>query len=273
MGIYDREYYRDEPRGLRLGGDWSAVTTLIVINVAVFLAELFTSSPRSGSWVENNLALQPDLFHHPLQFWQLLTYGFVHDSQHFMHILFNMIALFVFGRDVEIVYGRKEFYKIYLSLVILSGLVFVALQLNSNRPSPVEGASGGIMGIAVLFACNFPRRMMLIFPIPIPIPAYLLVGFYVLMDLLVRRRPATMWRTRRTWAGRRSDFCITKPDGICLIYGPANCRCACRASARNSKCIREMVTTSRRTITFRQVGCSSESINCWKKSAAKAKAV
>ncbi len=54
MGLYDREYYRNEPRGMMLGSDWSAVTTLIVINVLVFLAELFTTQ---NHWIVRTSSL------------------------------------------------------------------------------------------------------------------------------------------------------------------------------------------------------------------------
>ncbi len=185
MGLSDREYYRDEPSGFNLGGDWSAMATLIVINAVVFLVGMFTPivNPFNGSnWVQENLALEGDLFKHPWDAWQLLTYGFVHGD--IWHIVFNMLGLFVFGRDIEAVYGRKEFYKLYLSLIVMAGLVFVATHTALDERGKTIGASGGVMGVAVIFACHFPRRSMYIIPIPIPIPAVVLVGFYILMDLI-----------------------------------------------------------------------------------------
>ncbi|HEY2761014.1 MAG TPA: rhomboid family intramembrane serine protease [Pirellulales bacterium] len=180
MGLQDRDYYRDEEPGVRLGGNWSAVTTLIVINVAIWLADLFSNN----HWLAENLALTGKLFQHPWDFWQLLTYGFVHDPIHWQHIVFNMIGLWVFGREVETIYGKREFYKLYISLIILAGLFNVILQNASGRQGAVIGASGGVMGLAVIFACHFPRRQMMVFPIPIPIPAAFLVAGFILFDLL-----------------------------------------------------------------------------------------
>ena len=94
-----------------------------------------------------------------------------------------MLALWVFGREVETVYGKWEFYKLYVSLIILAGLFDAIIKINSDA-RPVVGASGGIMGVAVIFACHFPRRMMLVFPIPIPIPAYALVIGFIALDFL-----------------------------------------------------------------------------------------
>ncbi len=178
MGLYDRDYYRDEHQGIRLSTNWSAVTTLIVINAAVLLLDAFTSD----RWLEQHLKLQPDLFQRPWQAWQLLTYGFVHAD--IWHLFFNMLGLWIFGSEVELVYGRREFYKLYLSLIILSGLCNTAIQAAAHEANPVVGASGGVMGVAVIFACNFPRRTLILFPIPIPVPAAVLVGLYVLFDLI-----------------------------------------------------------------------------------------
>ena len=187
MGLYDRDYYREDKPGIRLGGDWSAVTTLIVANVAVAVVGLFffPANPITKSnWLTENLGLGSDLFQHPWNAWQLITYGFVHDPTSIWHLAFNMLALWVFGRDVETVYGKVEFFKLYFSLLILAGLFDLVLKIGSPDARRVVGASGGIMGVAVIFACHFPRRQMLVFPIPVPIPAYLLVIGFVVLDFL-----------------------------------------------------------------------------------------
>lgn len=183
MGIYDREYYRDERRGMTLGSDWSAVTTLIVINVLVFLAELFTTQRGGAGWVLDWLALRPGLFRSHWQVWELLTYGFVHDPRDIWHIVFNMFGLWMFGTDVEAIYGRREFYKMYISLIILSGLFYSLLQLTGGPQGSLIGASGGVVGVAVIFACHFPQRLIYIYGI-IPVPALVMVVIYVLFEFL-----------------------------------------------------------------------------------------
>jgi membrane associated rhomboid family serine protease len=195
MGIYDREYYRDEPR--RPGvGDWSAVTTLIVINVAIWVIDQFTPNPTrrlgewlvvdsSRHWLDAHMQLLPDLFTHPWQAWQLLTYGFAHDPNSVMHILFNMFGLWLFGRDVEAIYGRKEFYRIYVSLLVLSGLGWVAFQmiLAPDDRAPAIGASGAIMGITMIYILHYPYRMFL-FMFAIPVPAWALGVIFIAWDVL-----------------------------------------------------------------------------------------
>ncbi len=186
MGVYDRDYYRDEPR--RGGvGSWSAVATIIAINVAIFIADQFSPElgRRSGvRWLDMHMALYPDLLSHPWNAWQLVTYGFAHDPTSLMHILGNMFALWVFGVDVEAVYGKREFYKIYLSLIVMAGLVWVVLQrlLWPNDPSPTLGASGAVMGIMMVYVFNFPKRTFL-FMFAIPMPAWALGAIYIYLDL------------------------------------------------------------------------------------------
>jgi len=179
MGIYDRDYYKEAPRHSALS-DWSAVTTLIAINVAVFLVEMFSDN----NWIESHLGLRPNLFSHPWQAWQLLTHAFVHDSRSLQHILFNMIALWIFGVDVERIYGRKEFFRIYLAFAISAGLVWVTLETAAghdlNGPGAV-GASGAIMGIIFVYICHYPTRQFLLF-FAIPVPAWMLGVIYVGLD-------------------------------------------------------------------------------------------
>jgi membrane associated rhomboid family serine protease len=130
------------------------------------------------------MALQPDLFSHPWQAWQLLTYGFGHDPRTIMHILGNMFALWLFGRDVEAIYGKSEFYRLYITLVLFSGLVWVALQRAfwPQDPAPAIGASGAVMGIMMIYIFHFPNRMFLLF-FAIPTPAWVLGIIYVYLDI------------------------------------------------------------------------------------------
>ena len=169
MGIYDRDYIRDEPSNSPLA-NWSAVSMIIAANVIVFVLEL-----ASQNRLVDDLGLQGDLFHHPLQFWQLLTYGFVHAPQSIAHILFNMFFLWMFGRDVEIVYGKVEFLRIYIAFVIMTGLAWLVLEpIVPHEGIPVLiGASGAVMAIMAIYICLYPHRQFLLFFV-IPAPAWVL---------------------------------------------------------------------------------------------------
>jgi hypothetical protein len=101
-----------------------------------------------------------------------------------MHILGNMFALWLFGRDVEAIYGKKEFYRLYISLVILAGLSWVVLQkaFHPHDPIPTIGASGAVMGIMIIYIFHFPHRTFLLM-FAIPVPAWALGIIYVYLDI------------------------------------------------------------------------------------------
>lgn len=179
MGLYDRDYIReDDQQGFFLGAQRSMVTTLILINVGVFLVDMLMEGKLSKI-----LELQPDLFQRPWNAWQLLTAGFAHDPRNITHIGFNMFELWLFGRDVEAIYGRKEFLRLYLSLIVLSSFVWVISATAMHRSGPMLGASGAVVGIMILFVLHFPRRLINIWFI-FPVPAWLLGSLCILQNVL-----------------------------------------------------------------------------------------
>jgi membrane associated rhomboid family serine protease len=115
-----------------------------------------------------------------------VTYGFLHSVDDIKHILFNLLALWMFGRPVEERYGRREYLAIFLAAVAVGGLAWVLGELAANRGMaplpPMLGASGGISAIVILFALNYPHQtvlFMFLFPMPMWVLAILLVGIDV----------------------------------------------------------------------------------------------
>ena len=153
-----------------------ATRGLLLANVGVFLLQLFIG-PQLVEW----FALwPPGTIFEP---WQLLTYSFLHDG--FMHIFFNMFALFMFGTPLERYWGSSRFITFYLVCVLAAGLTQLAVALFEHSQSPTLGASGGIFGLLLAFAVYFPRqRIMLLFP-PIPLPAWAFVTLYGLLELFL----------------------------------------------------------------------------------------
>jgi membrane associated rhomboid family serine protease len=160
-----------------LGGDMSATTTLILINAAIFIADVF-----SDGRLTEHLALRWDVFTHPQYFWQVLTYGFAHDPNSVRHVLFNMFFLWLFGRDVETIYGKRLYVELYLSLVIVSGLAWAAINLATGSPAVLVGASGAVTGIMVLFVLHYPTRTILFWGV-FPIPVWVLATVQILQDI------------------------------------------------------------------------------------------
>jgi len=187
MGIYDRDYYRQKGRSFTLRAPGSMVGTIILINVAVYIADAFMPQTRGGTGhlLSDILAVHVSTLTRPWMWWQLLTYGFAHSPTSFQHILFNMLGLWFLGQDIEYTYGRKEFLRIYLVLVAVGGLAWAILSKLQGRPAGemAYGASGAVAGIVVLYALNFPRRTLLLFFV-LPVPAWVCGLLLVVGDML-----------------------------------------------------------------------------------------
>jgi membrane associated rhomboid family serine protease len=114
--------------------------------------------------------------------WQLVTYGFLHGG--LTHIFFNMFALYMFGGEIERLFGSRRFLTYYLVCVIGAAIAQLAVLAGMDRPPvPTVGASGGVFGLLLAYGMAFPhRRLMLLFP-PIPMPAWLFVTLYGLLEL------------------------------------------------------------------------------------------
>ncbi len=163
MGLHDRDYYRETPRGIVLGSQLSGVALMIIINVAVFVVDWLSNHQIAGY-----LALQNTVFSQPWKLWQLLTYGFLHGGV--MHLLFNMWGLYIFGSDVEGIHGKRRFLEFYISTIILSGLIWIGVSqlIGHEQFSQVVGASGGVVGLVIVSVLHNPRRTLLYWGLPVP---------------------------------------------------------------------------------------------------------
>jgi len=152
-----------------------AIRTLLLINFVVFLCE-----PLGGGVLLKLFALWPpgsQLFRP----WQLITYAFLHGS--WGHIIFNMLALFMFGRALELYWGAQRLVTYYLVCVLSAALTQLAVQHGMGATEEVIGASGGVFGLLLAFAWYFPKALIISLPIPIPLPAWLFVPLYGLAEL------------------------------------------------------------------------------------------
>ena len=115
--------------------------------------------------------------------WQLITYGFIHSTNSLMHILFNMLMLWMFGRDIERLMGPKRFLIYYITCIAGAGIIQLLVGVLQGGGAPTVGASGGVFGILLAYGMAFPeRRVMLLFP-PIPMKAKYFVIMLGLLEL------------------------------------------------------------------------------------------
>jgi membrane associated rhomboid family serine protease len=145
----------------------TAMKALIGANVAVFLLTEFQPS------LTPIVGLVPQFVLERFHIWQLGTYMFIHGGV--LHILFNMLALWMFGTELERIWGTRNFLKFYAVTGIGAGVLTVCLSLlpfSALQPlygSVVIGASGAIYGLLLAYALYFPNRpiyLYLVFPVP-----------------------------------------------------------------------------------------------------------
>lgn len=216
MGLEDRQYYRDEDASYANFGfsRYSMVTTLIIINVAIFVLDAF--SPRmdaSGThWLCYLLGLKSD---HLWQVWNFLTYGFVHSSYEtalsYWHIGGNMLGLFFLGHRVEHKLGRWEFMRFYLISIVVCGLGFTLIQMLFGADFGfLVGASGGVSAVIALFIFMFPNDRIYLMAI-LPIPAWLLGVLFLFQNIST----AMTEGSQTAWEAHLIGFAF----GVAYFYG------------------------------------------------------
>ena len=194
MGIYDRDYERENPYGdspgFHLSQSWTWTTKLVIVMFAVYGVQLLTAPAqlRQGGgdgWFTDLFSLHSDVLVRPWRAFELLTYGFLHDTGDLKHILFNMVGLWMFGRSIEAKYGRQEYLVFFLAAVVFAGACWVASEFVANRQlvdAALLGASGGIAAVLILFCFNYPHQQVFIWGI-LPMPAWVFALFFVGMDM------------------------------------------------------------------------------------------
>jgi len=182
MGIYDREYYRDD------AGRWDGWASrgvtpwLVGITVAVWFAQLLTRGAPGGGltgWAIYDPRLILDG-----QVWRLLTSVFLHSEGNPLHVIFNMLILWWTGRQLEERFGAKEFLTFYLTAGVAANLVNLAAQAAVVVPMyRALGASGAVTAALVVYAFLYPRQQILVMFV-IPMPIWAAVVLYVVLDVM-----------------------------------------------------------------------------------------
>jgi len=147
---------------------------LLLINVAVFFL-----LPLIGGGMAGLFALWP--IGPNFMPWQVVTYAFLHGS--FGHLFFNMLGLWMFGSELERVWGEKRFLQFYFASVLAAALTQLVVTGLMGAVYPTIGASGGLFGLLLAFAMMFPNRIIVPLIPPIPMKAKWLVVLYGGLEL------------------------------------------------------------------------------------------
>ncbi len=160
------------------------IKTLLLSNVIVWLLLFLFSRYQINdipvtSIIDRVFALNP--LGHGFRIWQLFTYLFMHYQ--FLHIFFNMFALWMFGMELENTWGSRRFFIYYTVCGIGAGVANLIFAPMFGVAAPTIGASGAVYGVLIAFGMLFPDRPIFMFPIFFPIRAKYLVAFYIAFEI------------------------------------------------------------------------------------------
>ncbi|MEK6236309.1 MAG: rhomboid family intramembrane serine protease [Planctomycetales bacterium] len=220
MGIENRDYYREVPSDagedfLLGGGAVPACKWLIIATVLVFLCQIFLTRPwgpadfapmfegrekaldqlspdefrllglgrPAPSLVEDWLVLDANKVLRQGQVWRVLTHAFCHDRSFPWRLVVNMLFLYWFGAALERMLGSREFLLFYLSAVGVTGATYLILDYSNPGSGVAWGATGAVLGTAVLYALHHPHDTVRVFWVQ-PVDVRALIFIYVVLDLL-----------------------------------------------------------------------------------------
>ena len=148
--------------------------TLMLVCTAVFCLQLLLP-------LEAWLALWP-LGSGRFWPWQLVSYGFLHGDT--MHLFFNMLGLWMFGSELERLWGQNRYLQMLLASVLAAALVQLVFTLFTGGLAPTLGASGALFGLLLSYGMLFPNRVIMPLIPPIPMKARTFVMVFGAVELL-----------------------------------------------------------------------------------------
>ena len=149
-----------------------ATQALILSCVIVYFAQAAVGLDAFALWPLGSGEFLP---------WQLLSYSFLHGG--LSHLVFNMFGLYMFGAELERVWGARRLLVFYFVSVLCAALAQLGVAALSGSMVPTIGASGGLFGLLLGFAMLFPHRKIVPLIPPIPMPAWLFVLLYGVVEL------------------------------------------------------------------------------------------
>jgi membrane associated rhomboid family serine protease len=183
MAFSTRNYTRPYISG---GGVPRGVRGLIIANSVVFLLMWAFERTEAVQIFSRLFSLVPADVVTRLYGWQLATYLFLHGG--FFHILFNMLGLWFFGKDLEDIWGTRRFLQFYFFCGVGAGLFVVLGNYLFGDPTRATiGASGAIYGIFLVAAVLWPDRIIIFYIFPIKLKYFVMIlaaiAFFSVRDL------------------------------------------------------------------------------------------
>ncbi len=149
---------------------------LLLINVAAYCLGIFMEP-----WFTRLLGLWP--LGYGFLPWQVGTYAFLHGSVG--HLFFNMLGLWMFGSELERLWGRQRFIQFYAASVLSAAAAQLLVTWLLGSMYPTVGASGGLFGLLLAYGMTYPNRTIVPLIPPIPMKAKVFVAIYGGLELLM----------------------------------------------------------------------------------------
>jgi membrane associated rhomboid family serine protease len=169
------------------------IKRIIIACVALYFLQVVLGafSPSALGYVISFGALIPTAVLHGW-IWQLVTYSFLHAGV--MHVLLNMLMLWMFGAQEEIDWGSKKFLEFYLFCVAGAALTTIAVAyspIHGVSPlTPTIGASGGVYGVLMAFGMLYGDREIFMFPLPFMMKAKYMVAIMIFLVVIATFQPS-----------------------------------------------------------------------------------
>ncbi|MGQ0613441.1 MAG: rhomboid family intramembrane serine protease [Planctomycetaceae bacterium] len=183
----ERDYFRHDFEGRGVSPFWASHRAtksllLLLLGMTVLLLLVRSVSRPAHVALTRALALDPYAVLERLKLWQLVTGALLHGD--LLHLLFNALGLWFFGRTVEDRLGPRRMLLVSLGATLSASLAYVAWSLARETVTPMLGFSGAILGILVLVAVWHPNTPVLLFFV-IPMRLWVLVAVLIGVDVLM----------------------------------------------------------------------------------------
>jgi len=167
-------YYAYNSSSASFGGPIAkTVKLLILTNIAVFILQWLFRVAGSNA-LELYFGLVPWRITHEFLVWQFVSYMFLHDTHQFFHIFINMFTLYMFGNDLERVWGPKRFLTYYFITGVGAGIC--SFLVAPNAATVTIGASGAVYGLLLAYGLLYPNRLVyLYFLFPVKVKWFVIV--------------------------------------------------------------------------------------------------
>jgi membrane associated rhomboid family serine protease len=178
MGIYDRDYYREDSRWSNPFARSQGTLFLCLVYFFMFVAQMVTGAQVGGPrGFTEAFELNVDQVLHG-EVWRVLSYALIHEPGNFYSVAFTIGFLIWIGHQVEDLYGTREYLAYFAFTSLLGGIVYTAVGAVMGKDVPIlYGPSGAVTSILILFALHYPSWRIFYFPI------WLVIAFYAFLDV------------------------------------------------------------------------------------------